>query len=72
MTVVESGGARMILDQDLDGERIAELIAELDSDRQELRRMGEAARTLAVPDATGRIVSVVEKLLGIPGGADVS
>ncbi len=70
--VVEAGAARMIPDPDLNGERITKLIAELDSGRQELRRMGHAARALAIPDAAGRIASVAEDLLGIRGGADVS
>ena len=70
--VVEAGAARMIDDQDLSGDRIAALIAELDGNRMEMGRMGHAARTLAIPDATGRITTVAEDLLGIRGGADVS
>lgn len=70
--VVEAGAARMIADPDLTGRRITELIADLDGDRQELGRMGHAARALAVPDAAGRIATVAEDLLGIGGGAHVS
>ncbi len=70
--VEEAGGARIIPDRDLDGEGIVKLIAELDSNREELSRMGHAARALAIPDAAGRIASVAEDLLGIRGGADVS
>jgi UDP-N-acetylglucosamine--N-acetylmuramyl-(pentapeptide) pyrophosphoryl-undecaprenol N-acetylglucosamine transferase len=70
--VVEAGGARMIADAELCGDRITELITELDSNRPELSRMGHAARALAIPDAAGRITSVAEDLLGIQGGAHVS
>ncbi len=71
-SVVEAGGARMIADADLTGDRITSLIAELDSDRPALVRMGHAARAMAIPGAAGRIASVAEELLEIRGGADVS
>ena len=70
--VVEAGAARMIADADLTGDRITSLIAELDSGRPELARMGHAARALAIPDAASRITTVAEDLLGIRGGTDVS
>lgn len=74
--VEKAGGAETVLDRDLRGERLAQLIRELDGDRERLARMGRAARTLARPDATSRIADVAGSLLsgGIDneGGADVS
>ena len=43
------------------GERLADAIRRLLDDRPRLRRMGEAARLLAVPDAADRIVDLLER-----------
>jgi len=52
----ERGAAEMILDQDLDGERLAGLIRTLYLDRKGLEVMGEAARRLGRPAAAKRVV----------------
>ena len=67
--VAEVGAAVSILDRELSGARLAGAVAELAGDRARLRRMGEAARTLARPDAAARIADVALSLL--PGGAHV-
>lgn len=67
--VAEVGAALSILDHELSGPGLAGAVAELAADRARLRRMGEAARTLARPDAAGRIADVALSLL--PGGARV-
>ncbi len=69
--VADAGAAVVVLDRDLGGERLAREIALLAADRGRLRRMGEAARTLAHPDAAGRIADVAEDLLArrTPRGA---
>jgi UDP-N-acetylglucosamine--N-acetylmuramyl-(pentapeptide) pyrophosphoryl-undecaprenol N-acetylglucosamine transferase len=54
----EQGAAEMILNADLNGERLAASVLTLARDRERLARMGERARNLAVPDATLRVVSV--------------
>jgi UDP-N-acetylglucosamine--N-acetylmuramyl-(pentapeptide) pyrophosphoryl-undecaprenol N-acetylglucosamine transferase len=62
--LVRAGAARMILDRELTGERLAAQIAELAADRERLREMGRRARALARPDAAARIVDVACGLLG--------
>jgi len=64
------GGALVLKDAELSGERLAATIAALLDDPDRLRRMGEAARTLARPDAAGKIADVAERLL--EGGRRVS
>jgi UDP-N-acetylglucosamine--N-acetylmuramyl-(pentapeptide) pyrophosphoryl-undecaprenol N-acetylglucosamine transferase len=76
--VEEAGGAVTVLDMELGGARLAALIRELDGNRDRLRRMGRAARTLARPNATSRIAEIAGTLLAVKvasvdeGGADVS
>jgi UDP-N-acetylglucosamine--N-acetylmuramyl-(pentapeptide) pyrophosphoryl-undecaprenol N-acetylglucosamine transferase len=61
---VESAGAAVVVrDADLDGRRIAEIVAELAADPERRRRMGEAARRLARLDAAERIADVADSLL---------
>jgi UDP-N-acetylglucosamine--N-acetylmuramyl-(pentapeptide) pyrophosphoryl-undecaprenol N-acetylglucosamine transferase len=52
----ERGAAEMILDQDLNGQILAEKIRGYLSDRKRLERMAAAARALGRPDAAARIV----------------
>jgi UDP-N-acetylglucosamine--N-acetylmuramyl-(pentapeptide) pyrophosphoryl-undecaprenol N-acetylglucosamine transferase len=61
--VASAGGAEVILDAELDGERVASAIERLTAEPETLRKMGRAARTLAVPDATERIADQVDGLL---------
>jgi UDP-N-acetylglucosamine--N-acetylmuramyl-(pentapeptide) pyrophosphoryl-undecaprenol N-acetylglucosamine transferase len=61
--VQEAGAARMVLDKDLTGEGIAELVRSMNADRDRLREMGRAARNLARPDAAERIADVADDLL---------
>lgn len=56
--VVRRGGARMILDRDLTGEALADAIAELARDGEARRRMAEAIRELAIPDAVQKVLTV--------------
>lgn len=59
LALVEAGAARMIEERELTGEALARAIADLFSDRQQLARMGEAARSLAVPDAAKRLADLL-------------
>jgi UDP-N-acetylglucosamine--N-acetylmuramyl-(pentapeptide) pyrophosphoryl-undecaprenol N-acetylglucosamine transferase len=75
--VRDAGAALVILDRDLDGDRLAEAIVSLAADPGRRREMGEAARRLARPDAAERIADVAEALLGVgaplsdrPGGKE--
>ncbi|HET9795277.1 MAG TPA: undecaprenyldiphospho-muramoylpentapeptide beta-N-acetylglucosaminyltransferase [Thermoanaerobaculia bacterium] len=54
-----AGAAVVIAETDIDGATLARTIAELLGDPDRLRRMGDAARTLAKPDAAARIVDLL-------------
>ena len=72
-TLRDAGGAAIVLDRELDGDKIAKLVRELDADPARLRNMGRAVRTLARPDATARIADVADSFLSATeGGVDVS
>ncbi len=61
--VVESaGGAVVITEKELTPERLAAAITSIASDPERARRMGEASRKLASPEATDRIVDFIEKI----------
>lgn len=53
----ENDAARLIPQSELEAAGLAAQIQALDEDREALRRMAEAARSLAVPDATERVVN---------------
>jgi len=56
----ESAGAAVVIaERDLDGARLARTITELLAEPGRLKRMGEAARKLAKPDAASRIVDLL-------------
>jgi len=63
--VVKAGGARMVLDQELSGERIAALIIESLEHPDLLQRMGEQAKKLGRPDATLRLADLVCELASV-------
>ena len=52
----DRGAADMILDQELNGEILAERIRGYLSDRQRVHQMAAAARSMGRPDAAARIV----------------
>lgn len=60
--VVAGGGAIMVLNEDLDGEKIAELVVEFMSHPEKLSGMGEAMKRMAKPDAAEMIVEECLKL----------
>jgi UDP-N-acetylglucosamine--N-acetylmuramyl-(pentapeptide) pyrophosphoryl-undecaprenol N-acetylglucosamine transferase len=60
--VQAAGGADLIDQRDLTGERIAAALASLSGDRARLRAMSDAMRRLAAPDAASRIVDRIEAL----------
>ena len=57
--LVEAGAARMIDESALTGETLAAAVRDLFSDRGRLVRMGEAARSLAVPDSARRLADLL-------------
>jgi len=66
LNLVERGAAAMILDRELNGERLAREIAHLLADRQTLRRMSANARTFARLDAAERLVRSLERCAAGP------
>ena len=63
-SMVEAGAARLLPQDQLDAEGLAELILELFTDRQALRSMAEAALGQAMPDAAEVIARELETLGG--------
>jgi UDP-N-acetylglucosamine--N-acetylmuramyl-(pentapeptide) pyrophosphoryl-undecaprenol N-acetylglucosamine transferase len=57
-----AGGSKMILQQDLNAERLANEIRVLLQSPEELDRMEQASRSLAHGDAAASVVDLLEKL----------
>ena len=60
--VEQAGGGSVITEGQLSPERLAGAITELINDPDRLARMAAAARTLAAPEATRKIVDLLEKI----------
>jgi UDP-N-acetylglucosamine--N-acetylmuramyl-(pentapeptide) pyrophosphoryl-undecaprenol N-acetylglucosamine transferase len=61
--VEQAGGAIVITEAQLSPERLGLAIAEVVNDPDRAARMGAAARSLAAPDATKKIVDLLEKIV---------
>jgi UDP-N-acetylglucosamine--N-acetylmuramyl-(pentapeptide) pyrophosphoryl-undecaprenol N-acetylglucosamine transferase len=59
-----AGAGRMILQQDLSGERLAQEIATLAREPERINAMEQAARELARGDAAAAVVDMIEELVG--------
>jgi UDP-N-acetylglucosamine--N-acetylmuramyl-(pentapeptide) pyrophosphoryl-undecaprenol N-acetylglucosamine transferase len=78
--VEEAGAAVVILDRELDGDRLAAAVAGLAADPARRAAMADAARRLARPDAASRIADLADELLagraaagdGPPAGREAS
>ena len=64
-TLVRGGAARMVLDRDASGARLAEEVRELVSLPGQLEEMGRRMRQFARPDAAERVLAVVDALIGV-------
>jgi len=62
--LVDAGGAVLVADRDCSTEHLDEIVTPLLADPVRLARMGEAARTLARPDAADRLADLVEEVAG--------
>lgn len=62
--LVAEGAAQMILDRDLDGERVTAAVGALARDRERLEQMGAAARRLGRPCAAAQVVAVCRQVAG--------
>lgn len=60
----EAGAARMILQQELTGARLAEEIGALVREPERLTRMEEASRRMARGDAAAATLEIIERLVG--------
>lgn len=67
-TVARAGGAVVVQDRELDGDRLAALLAVLIADPERRRAMAASQRRLARPEAARRIVDVALELLPAAGG----
>ncbi|MDQ6839233.1 MAG: glycosyltransferase, partial [Actinomycetota bacterium] len=56
-----AGAAVVIVDGDLDGSRLGDVVGPLLADPDRLRSMGQAAHRLARPDAAARVAALVEE-----------
>ncbi|MFQ5848573.1 MAG: undecaprenyldiphospho-muramoylpentapeptide beta-N-acetylglucosaminyltransferase [Candidatus Methylomirabilales bacterium] len=70
--VVRVGGARLVLDRDLTGHRLALEMHELLDDPAALAEMGRAARGLGRPDAATHLADLVCRLAGAGRGPHVA
>jgi UDP-N-acetylglucosamine--N-acetylmuramyl-(pentapeptide) pyrophosphoryl-undecaprenol N-acetylglucosamine transferase len=60
--VEQAGGGIVITERDLTPERLGMAIEQIINDPERTRRMGEAAKRLAAPDATKKIVDSIESI----------
>lgn len=60
--VERAGGGVVITESELSPERLGQAIADIVNDPQRVRNMGEAARSLAAPDAGKKIVDQIEQI----------
>jgi UDP-N-acetylglucosamine--N-acetylmuramyl-(pentapeptide) pyrophosphoryl-undecaprenol N-acetylglucosamine transferase len=63
--VERAGAGRMILQSELNGERLANELLALINAPQTLAAMSAASKTLAHPDAAARVVDIAEKIMEI-------
>lgn len=61
--LAHAGAARVIIEAELTPERLRQSLTKMLGDRAALNHMAEKARSLAHPDATTRIVSLVESII---------
>lgn len=61
--VEKAGGGVVITESELTPERLAAAITGVVSDPEKARRMGDAAHSLATPEATKRIVDTIEEII---------
>jgi UDP-N-acetylglucosamine--N-acetylmuramyl-(pentapeptide) pyrophosphoryl-undecaprenol N-acetylglucosamine transferase len=60
--VERAGGAIVVTESELSPERLGLAVAEIINDPERAARMGKAANALAAPDATKKIVDLLEKI----------
>jgi UDP-N-acetylglucosamine--N-acetylmuramyl-(pentapeptide) pyrophosphoryl-undecaprenol N-acetylglucosamine transferase len=61
----KAGAARLVLDREMNGARLAEEVMRLAAEPERLAGMGEAARAFAKPGAARRAAEILESLAGV-------
>ncbi len=64
--LVEAGAGQMLLQRDLSGEKLAEILEGLYKDRRRIQEMAWRAATLARPEAASEVIDEMYRLAGIP------
>ncbi len=59
----KEGAAKVILNEELNGENLSKVINEMIKDKQNLIKMGENARKMAIYNVEDRIYEEIEKCL---------
>jgi UDP-N-acetylglucosamine--N-acetylmuramyl-(pentapeptide) pyrophosphoryl-undecaprenol N-acetylglucosamine transferase len=62
--LVDQGAGLSLIQKDLTAEKLADLIKEYSTDRNQLMWMAKKAQQIAVPDSAKRVVNICEKLVG--------
>ncbi len=62
MALVKNSAAVIIEEKDLSGERLAEEVTNLLGDREKLRKIGENAKKMAIPDTVERITEIIAQI----------
>ena len=62
--MVAAGAAVLLPDEDCTGARLAQVIDDMLADPERLETMGEAARAVSRPDASGALAALVEEVAG--------
>jgi UDP-N-acetylglucosamine--N-acetylmuramyl-(pentapeptide) pyrophosphoryl-undecaprenol N-acetylglucosamine transferase len=57
-----TGAAKLVLDREFTGKKLYDTVTALAADREALRRMAEAARGFAHPDAARRAAEILEEV----------
>ena len=70
--LLDIGAARMILDRDLNGKTLSDLIKYMLEDPDAIAEMERTSKSLGSPDATKKVVELAEGLLKKKGGKNVT
>ncbi len=70
--LLDIGAARMILDRDLNGKTLSDLIKYMLEDPDAISEMERTSKSLGSPDATKKVVELAEGLLKKKGGKNVT
>jgi len=70
--LAQAGAARLLPQNELSGERLAQEIVSLFGDRSQLARMGAAARRFAHPTAAAEIAAMAARIAGVSPSNDVA